>query len=74
MDPTPDRAAEVDRVADIRLDIELARERITETVDALEYKVDVPTRIADLLGGAASSITATPEALSSAPGLPYTVS
>ena len=58
MDPTPDGTAEDIRVAEIRLDIELARQRIVDTVDALEYKADVPARIADVLSVTASNITA----------------
>ena len=58
MDPTPDGTAEDIRVAEIRLDIELARKRIVETVDALEYKADVPARIADVLSATASNIAA----------------
>lgn len=57
MDTTPDGTAEDLRVAEIRLDIELARKRIVDTVDALEYKADVPARIADVLSVTASSIT-----------------
>ena len=38
MDPTPDRPAEDSRVDEIRLEIELAKIRIVETIDALEHK------------------------------------
>jgi Protein of unknown function (DUF3618) len=58
MDPTRDGTAHDDRVAEIRSDIELARTRIVETIDALEYKADVPARLADVLSTTASSITA----------------
>ena len=58
MDPTPDGTGEDVRVAEIRLDIELARKRIVDAVDALEYKADVPARIADVLSTTASNIAA----------------
>ncbi len=58
MDPTRDGTAEDTRVAEIRLDVELARKRIAETIHALEYKADVPTRLADLLSATASRFTA----------------
>lgn len=58
MDPTREGTTEDSRVADIRLDIELARMRIAETIDALAYKADVPARLADVLSTTASTITA----------------
>jgi uncharacterized membrane protein len=58
MDATRDGTAARDRVAEIRLEIEAARERIVETIDALEYKADVPSRLADGLSATASSVTA----------------
>jgi hypothetical protein len=58
MDPTPDGTAEDSRIAEIRLEIELAKVRIVETIDALEHKADVPARLADTLSTAASNITA----------------
>jgi len=58
MDPRREGTAEDRRVAQIRLDIELARMRIAETVDALAYKADVPARIADVLSTTASTIAA----------------
>jgi hypothetical protein len=58
MDPTGDGTAEEVRVAEIRLDVELARERIAETIHALEYKADMSTRLADVLSTTASKITA----------------
>ena len=60
MDPTADGRPESDdvRIARIRLDIELTRARIVEGIDALEYKADIPARIADLLSATASNVTA----------------
>jgi hypothetical protein len=58
MDATRDGTAEDARVAQIRSDIVAARARVVETIDALEYKADVPARLADALGSAASGIVA----------------
>lgn len=58
MDAAQDRTAEDVRVAEIRLEIERTRSRIVETIDALEYKADVPARLADVLSATASSVTA----------------
>ena len=58
MDPTPDGTPEDVRVAEVRRDIELARARLAETISALEYKADVPTRLADVLSATASKLTA----------------
>lgn len=58
MDPTPDGTAQDIRIAQIRLDAELARTRIAETIDALAYKADVPARLGDVLSTTASNITA----------------
>ena len=60
MDPTADGRPEPDdvRIARIRLDIELTRARIVENIDALEYKADIPARIADVLSATASNVTA----------------
>ena len=58
MDATRDGTAEDTRVAQIRSDIVAARARVVETLDALEYKADVPARLADVLGSAASGIAA----------------
>jgi hypothetical protein len=58
MDPTPDGRAEDSRVAEIRREIELAKIRIVQTIDALEHKADVPARLADALSTTASNITA----------------
>lgn len=56
MDPTHDRTAEEIRVAEVRLEIEAVRSRISETLDALGYKADVPARLADMLSTTASSV------------------
>jgi hypothetical protein len=60
MDPTADGRPEPDdvRIARIRLDIERTRARIVENIDALEYKADIPARIADVLSATASNVTA----------------
>ena len=58
MDPVENGRAEDPRVDDIRRDIERARARIAEAVDALEYKADVPSRLGDVLSATASNITA----------------
>lgn len=58
MDAAQDRTAEDVRVAEIRLEIERTRSRIVETIDALEYKADVPARLADVLSATASNVTA----------------
>jgi len=58
MDATRDRTAEDIRVAEIRLEIEILRLRIVETIDALEYKADVPARLADVLSATASNVAA----------------
>ena len=58
MDPTRDRPAEDRRVVEIRLEIELAKVRIVETIDALEHKADVSARLADALSATASNVTA----------------
>ena len=59
MDPTTAGRPEPDdvRVARIKLDIELAKGRIVDTIDALEYKADVPARIGDALSSTASTLT-----------------
>ena len=46
------------RIAQIRSDIVAARARVVETIDALEYKADVPARLADVLCSTASGIAA----------------
>lgn len=57
MDPVENGTAEDPRVGEIRRDIEQARARIAETVDALEYKADVPARLGDVLSATASYVT-----------------
>ena len=58
MDATRDRAADDDRVAEIRLEIEQARARIVETIDAIEYKADVPARLGDAISATVAGVTA----------------
>jgi uncharacterized membrane protein len=58
MDPTRDAAVARERVAEIRLEIDAARRRIVDVIDALEYKADVPARLADGLSATASNVTA----------------
>lgn len=53
-----DRTPPVDRVAEIRSEVEAARARIAGTLDALRYKADVPARLGDSLGDAAATFTA----------------
>ena len=57
MDASRDRAPQVDRVAEIRAEIEAARTRVAETVDALRFKADLPARLGDSMGNAASTFT-----------------
>ena len=58
MDPTRDGTLTDERVAEIRIEIDAARRRVVEVIDALEYKADVPARLADGLSATASSVTA----------------
>ena len=64
MDTPRDESAEDDdvrddvRIAEIRREIAAARLRLVGTIDALEYKADVPSRLADVLSATASSVTA----------------
>ena len=58
MDPSGDRTAPVDRVAQIRAEIEAARARVVGTLDALRFKADVPARLGDSVSTAASTFTA----------------
>ncbi len=58
MDAKQDGTAEDVRVAEIRLEVEAVRLRIVETIDALEYKADVPARLGDVLSATASNVTA----------------
>ena len=55
--PPPERV-NPERADEIRRDIEGIRRRIAGAIDALTYKADVPSRLADVLGSAASSFTA----------------
>ena len=57
MDPSGDRTAPVDRVAQIRAEIESARARVAGTLDALRFKADVPARLGDSVGTAATTFT-----------------
>jgi uncharacterized protein DUF3618 len=58
VDPTGDRPAPVDRVAEVRAEIEAARARVAGTLDALRFKADMPARLGDSVGTAASTFTA----------------
>jgi Protein of unknown function (DUF3618) len=58
MDASQDRTAESLRVAEIRREIEAIRLRIASTIDALEYKADVPSRLGEAVSSTASSVTA----------------
>ena len=58
MDPTQDGRAEDPRVTEIRREIDGLRLRIAETIDALEYKADVGSRLGDKLSATASKVTA----------------
>jgi uncharacterized membrane protein len=58
MDPTRDGTVADERVAEIRLEIDAARKRVVDVIDALEYKADVPARLADGLSATASNVTA----------------
>lgn len=57
MDAAEDRRTEDLRVAEIRGEIVAIRLRIAEAIDALEYKADVPARLADVLSATASTVT-----------------
>ena len=57
MGPTPNGTPEDVRIAAIRLDIEIARMRIVRTIDTLEYKADMPARLADVLSNTVASFT-----------------
>jgi hypothetical protein len=52
------RATPVDRVVEIRADLDAARRRIAVTLEALRYKADMPARLGDLLGTMASEFMA----------------
>jgi Protein of unknown function (DUF3618) len=58
MDATQEGTTESVGVSEIRQEIELVRLRIVETIDALEYKADVPSRLTDVLSATASKIAA----------------
>jgi hypothetical protein len=58
LDASGDRTAPVDRVTEIRAGIEAARARVVGTVNALRLKADVPARLGDAVGAAASTFTA----------------
>jgi Protein of unknown function (DUF3618) len=58
VDPSGDRTPPADRVAEIRAEIEGARARLVGTLDALWFKADVPARLGDSVGAAASAFTA----------------
>lgn len=57
MDASEDGRAEDLRVAEIRGEIEAVRLRIAETIDALEYKADVPARLGGVLSSTAGAVT-----------------
>ena len=57
MDASGDRTDAVDRVAEIRTEIEAARARIAGTLEALRFKVDLPARLGDSVGNAAFTFT-----------------
>ena len=58
MDAPQDGTAQERRVAEIRREIEAIRLRIAETIDALEYKADVPSRLKEKVSATASNVTA----------------
>ena len=64
MDPSQDRRAEDRGVAEIRREIESIRLRVAETIDALEYKADVGSRLGEKLSATASSVSATASSVS----------
>jgi hypothetical protein len=57
MDPSRNRTPPIDGVAEIRADIEAARTRMSETLEALRFKADLPARLGDSVGSAAVSFT-----------------
>ena len=56
MDAVENGTAEDPRVDEIRRDIERARLRIAETMDALAHKADVPARLGDVLSAMGSNV------------------
>ena len=57
MDASRGRPSPVERVAQIRAEIEAARTRIAGTLEALRFKADLPARLGDSVGNAALSFT-----------------
>lgn len=55
MDASGDRTRA--RVAEIRAEIEAARASISATLEALRFKADLPARLGDSVGDAASTFT-----------------
>jgi Protein of unknown function (DUF3618) len=58
VDPSGDRTPPIEPVAEIRAEIEAARARVVGTLDALRFKADVPARLGESVGIAASTFTA----------------
>ena len=58
MGASGDRSPPVDRVAEIRAEIEAARARLAGTLEALRFKTDAPARLGDSVGNAAATFTA----------------
>jgi hypothetical protein len=58
MAATRGRASDEVRVAEIMLEIEQARARIVDTIDALENEADLPARLGDVVSATASRFTA----------------
>lgn len=58
MDASGGRTPPVDRVAEIRAEIEATRTRITGTLEALRFKTDLPARLGDSMGNVAATFTA----------------
>ena len=56
MDAKRDGAPAPERVAEIRSEIEAARRRVVDVIDALEFKADVPSRMADGLNAVATNV------------------
>ena len=58
MDAQGGRTPPLDRVAEIRAEIEAARTRIAGTLEALRFRTDLPARLGDSIGNAAATFTA----------------
>ena len=58
MDAKRDDTAAPERVAEIRSEIEAARRRVVDVIDALESKADVPSRLGNGLTAIATNVTA----------------